>query len=112
MMPRFDSALGDWGSDAFAETLKHEIEGLEPGILPLLQGSSRGGVPDEREIKAMLLQASEGPDSIQARVGIFFNEILAGCSCGDEPMSLQSYCEMQVDIDKSTAEASFSVLGG
>ena len=82
---------------------------LPPGILPLLQAASRG-VPDDREIRIMLLDAVDDQDGIQVRVGIFFNEILAGCSCGDQPMSLQSYCELQVDIDKRTAEARFSLL--
>jgi hypothetical protein len=109
MMPRFNAALQDWNSSAFNETLKSELEALPPGILPLLQAASRG-VPDDREIRIMLLDAVDDQDCIQVKVGIFFNEILAGCSCGDQPMSLQSYCELQVDIDKRTAEARFSLL--
>jgi hypothetical protein len=109
-MPRFQAALSAWNSAAFTDALKRELEGLESGVLPLLQGASRGGVPDDREIRAMLLHADDRRECIQARVGIFFNEILAGCSCGDEPASLQSYCELQVRIDKSTAEAAFSLL--
>ena len=46
---------------------------------------------------------------IQAKVGVFFNEIIGGCSCGDDPLSENAYCELQVSIDKVTAEAEFSV---
>jgi hypothetical protein len=60
----------------------------------------------------MLLHAADDPNSIRAKVGIFFDEILGGCSCGEEPASLQSYCELLVRIDKATAEAQFSVLPG
>lgn len=108
-MPSLAAALRDWNSEVFAETLKNELEALPPGSLPLLQAASRG-VPDDRELRVMLLHAADHQDGIQAKVGVFFNEILAGCNCGDEPTSLQSYCEMQVSIDKTTAEAEFSVL--
>jgi hypothetical protein len=109
-MPNFPGSLRDWNTAAFPDTLRSELEGLKPGILPLLMGVSRGGVPDERDIKVMVLGCAETKDSIQARVGIFFSEILAGCSCGDEPMTLNAYCELQVSITKATAEAEFTVV--
>ena len=103
-MVSLPATLQAWNSADFSTTLKQELEALESAMLPLLQASTRGGVPDERSIQAMLLHATESRDRIQAKVGIFFNEILAGCSCGDEPMSLQSYCEL---LDKQTAEVEF-----
>lgn len=109
-MPIFIEVLRAWNTDAFAATLKSELEGLPPGTLPLLKGTSRGGLPDDRKITVMLLSTADAQDSIQARVGIFFTEIMAGCSCGDEPMSLQAYCELRVSIDKTTAEAEFTLL--
>ena len=108
-MPRFDATLRDWNSIGFTEALKRDLDALPPGTLPLLQAASRG-VPDAREIRIMVLDSSDNQDVIRAKVGVFFNEILAGCSCGDEPLSLQSYCVMQIDIDKKTAEARFSLL--
>ena len=33
-----------------------------------------------------------------------------GCSCGDEPMESNAYCEVKVLIDKDSAEALFRVL--
>ncbi len=111
-MPKLPDSLRDWNSPGFADTLRNEIEGLKPGTLPLLMGVSQGGVPDDRDIKAMVLSSAQTQDCIQARVGIFFSEILAGCSCGDDPMALNAYCELQVSIDKATAEVEFAVLPG
>jgi hypothetical protein len=112
MMPCLPASLQAWNSPAFSETLKQELAGLGSGLAPLLQVCSRGGVPDVREIQAMVLHATDSPGCIQAKVGIFFNEIMAGCSCGDEPMSLQAYCEVRVSIDKGTAEAAFTLFAG
>lgn len=112
MKPCLTAALRAWQTQSFANILREELEDLPVGTLPLLNGASRGGIPDDRDIKVMLLSVVEAQDAIQARVGIFFNEIMAGCSCGDEPLALNSYCELQVSIDKDSAEATFTVLGG
>jgi len=37
-------------------------------------------------------------------------EIVAGCSCGDDPQSQNAYCAMRVRIDKTTAAAAFAVI--
>jgi hypothetical protein len=110
-MARLPDALRDWKSVAFAETLQRELEQLPPGTLPLLKGVAHGGLPNERDKQVMVLSFIDRQDSIQARVGVFFSEVMAGCSCGDEPVPLQAYCEIQVKIHKATAEAQFAVLG-
>ncbi len=111
-MIRFPNALRDWHSDTFRNSLKSEIENLRAGSLPLLYGVSHGGVPDESDISATVLRVTDDGRVIQTHVGIFFTEILAGCSCGDEPMSMQGYCEMQISIDKATAEAEINLIPG
>jgi hypothetical protein len=52
----------------------------------------------------------EHGDWICARVGIFFNEVVGGCSCGDDPLSVNAYCKIQVSIDRASAEAEFAVI--
>lgn len=109
-MPRFPNALAAWQSDTFARTLKNEIESLAPGALPLSKGTSRGGMVDDSDLTAMVLTSAETENSLVADVGIFFTEILAACSCGDEPQALNSYCPLQIQIDKASAEAEIHVL--
>ena len=108
----FVNALLDWQTNAFPRTLKRELEGLEAGLLPLHKGVCRGGHVDDSDICATFLSARDDGAVIRARVGIFFSEIIAGCSCGDDPTSENAYCEIEVVIDKETADARFALIPG
>ena len=109
-MPKLTDSLRDWDSDLFPVTLKREIETLGTGSLPLMMGVSHGGIPDEKDISVTLLSVNDHQQCVRANVGVFFTETLAGCNCGDEPMSMNAYCELQVSIDKITAETVFRVM--
>jgi len=61
----------------------------------------------------MIMNASEEADFIHAKVGIFYSGIIAGCSCADDPTpisELNEYCEVQLAIDKNTAEATVTLV--
>jgi len=107
---RFPRALQAWGSDIFGETLKNEVERLEPGVLPLDKGGALGGYVDDSDIGVTIISLTYNEQSIQARIGVFFREMLAGCSCGDEPSPENAYCEIQVRIDRVTAAAEFILI--
>ncbi len=110
MTATLPESVADWRKTSFTHTLKRELERLGPGGLPLQQGSSRGGPVDDRDIEVSVIRVADNADAIHARVGIFFSEIIAGCSCGDEPMAQNAYCELRVAIDKATAEVAFEVV--
>ena len=59
--------------------------------------------------KALERICAEAEDAIEARVGIFFREIVGGCSCGDDPLTAHSYCELRVSIELGTGKAWFTV---
>ena len=109
-MQKLLNSLHAWQSEAFNETLKNELEQLEPGVLPLDKAVSQGGYVDDSHITATVLHADEDEHAIQARVGIFFTEIVINCGCGDDPMETNAYCVMQIRIDKTTGQAEFEVL--
>lgn len=109
-MPKFLKSLRDWQSDSFAQSLKSEIESLETGSLPLDKGVSQGGYVDDSNIAVTVLSITDAGHAVWATVGVFFTEIIAGCSCGDDPMPQNAYCKLQVRIDKSTAETEFTVI--
>lgn len=111
-MPKLPHALRDWNTTAFAPTLKGEIERLDMGALPLGQGIEQGSYVGSQPITAMVLQSADAGDAIEAKVGVFFTEIVASCGCGAEPMEQNAYCELRVRIDKATAEAAFAVIPG
>jgi hypothetical protein len=104
-MPKLINALRSWSSDDFEEILTKEIEDLGTSGLPL------EGYVDDSELKVIILGISDNETEIQANVGIFYHEIIAGCSCGDDPTRENAYCEIQVSINKNTAEATFALMG-
>ena len=108
-MPKFTNSLSAWNTESFTRTLKSEIEHLPKGSLPLDRGTSQGGLVDDSNIVATIIRVADGGGSIEADVGIFFTEIVGGCSCGDDPMTEHAYCEMRVTIDRTSAEAEFAV---
>lgn len=109
-MTRLPASRQQWQCAGFEKTLKTELEGLPAGTLPLERATSRGGIADDSDISVTVIEAVENTRSIQARAGIFFTEIVGGCSCGDDPFAENAYCEIRILIDKSTAEAEFELI--
>ncbi len=106
-------SLRAWGTPAFGETLKRELEQLDAARLPLQQGLSRTSYATDSPRTAIVIGATEGTQSIHARVGIFYAGIIAGCSCADDPTPVNEeneYCEVHVDIDKATGAATVTLI--
>jgi hypothetical protein len=50
---------------------------------------------------------------IRVKAGIFYQGVLGGCSCADDPTpasEINEYCEVQLDIDKSTAATAVELV--
>ena len=109
-MPKFTSPLNNWNTDSFNQSLKYEMQNLKSGMLPLHLGTTQGGMVDDSNISASIINSSDNDDYILAKVGIFFNEIIGGCNCDDDPASENTYCEILVSINKKTAETTFTVI--
>ena len=109
-MPKLLNSLHVWRSESFIQTLKNELEQLESGVLPLDKAVLQGGYVDDSHITATVLHADEDEQAIQARVGIFFTEIVINCGCGDDPMETNAYCVLQIRIDKTTGQTYFEVV--
>ena len=109
-MPILAASLRAFGSEGFTTTLKGEIEGLDPGALPLAMATTQGGRVDDSNVSATVIRVGEDAGFIRARIGVFFSEVVGGCSCGDEPLAENAYCELQASIDKQTGEAEFAVV--
>jgi len=105
MMPKFIDTVRAWQTDAFAQCLKRELMGLGKGGLPLARGVTYGGAVDDSDLTVTVLRSRDDGPAIVARVGVFFTEVIGGCSCGDDPTSTPAYCELRIRIDKATAEA-------
>lgn len=112
-MIRLNKALDAWGTPGFQDILKLEIEQLGAEQLPLQQGLSTGSYAVDNRLSAMILNVIEVDDAIHAKAGIFYTGIIAGCSCADDPTPVDEnteYCEVQLDINKITAETTVALL--
>jgi len=103
-------SLQSYPDKEFSKVLKAEITELGEGKLPLHKGTAQGGIVDDSNLSVTVINHSADDNFIQAKVGVFFNEVIGGCSCGDDPLSENAYCELQVLIDRKTAQTSFQII--
>lgn len=111
-MIQLTHTLSTWGTPAFKDTLKKEIEQLGADQLPLQQGLSTGNYVSGDKFSVMILGATEDENFIHTRAGIFYNSIVGGCACADDPTpvsELNEYCVVRLDIDKKTAETTITL---
>lgn len=109
-MLKLNAALLAWNTAAFKPTLKACLEALAPASLPLHLGVSQAGFVGDEALTATILNSRDGGDAIEARVGVFFTEIVINCGCGDDPMLINAYCELLISIDKVSAGATVTVV--
>lgn len=106
-MFRLPESLAAWGTPDFKAVLKREIARLG-GSLPLQQGLSGSSYALDDAVEAVVHRVAQHGGHIQARVGIFYSGIIAGCSCADDPTPVEAqteYCEVDVNIDQATGQA-------
>lgn len=112
-MIRLSHSLSAWGHPEFEAVLKQEVGQLGAGQLPLQQGLSTSSYALDEDIETMLISAVEEPGLLRVKLGIFYAGILAGCSCADDPTPVEQeseYCVVQLEIDKSTAATTVTLL--
>lgn len=109
-MIKFSHSVEHYPSAAFSAILKTEIEQCDRKWLPLEKATTQGGYVSDEPITATVFSVTDRAGSIQVHVGIFFTEIVICCGCGDDPMPVNAYCEMEFEIDKLSAEAAIKIL--
>ena len=111
-MIQLKQTLRAWGTPDFKAVLKQEIARGADQLL-LQQGLSSGNYVTADPITVMINSVAEMENIIRVRAGIFYQGILGGCSCADDPTPTSEsneYCEVQLDIDKTTAETAVTLL--
>jgi hypothetical protein len=105
-------ALAAWGRADFSNVLKRSVEELDPNALPLQEGLSTGSVAVADGLSATVIDAWDDDAFVHAKVGVFYQGIVAGCSCADDPSPVEAqpeYCVVRLDIDRRTAETTVSL---
>jgi hypothetical protein len=113
LMIRLPQTLAAWQSPAFNSVLKNEIEHLDADLLPLQQGLTHSNTANAASLSVRILSATELPDCLQIKAGLFYTGIIAGCSCSDDPTpnnEINEYCEVRFVINKQTGEATVTLL--
>ena len=106
VMIQLNQTLRAWGTSDFNTVLKQEIAQLGADQLPLQQGLTSANYVTAEPISVMIHNVAEMDNIIRVRAGIFYQGMLGGCSCADDPTPTSEsneYCAVQLDIDKSTA---------
>ncbi len=112
-MIRLPQSLQSWGTPEFQGVLKRELEQLGSEQLPLQHGLSSSSYALDDKLNIIIHGVAEEAACLRVKAGIFYSGIIAGCSCADDPTPVDEnieYCEVRVDIDKTTAEATITLL--
>ena len=112
-MIQLKKALSVWGTEEFESILKRDIEQMDVKQLPLQQGLSSSSYALDNNIKAIIINVTEEANIIRVKAGVFYTGVISGCNCADDPTPVDEqseYCEVQIDINKVTAEAIIILL--
>ena len=112
-MIRLEQALQAWGTPDFKAVLKQEVALLSADQLPLQQGLTSGNYVTADPVTVMINSVVEMESIIRVRMGIFYQGVLGGCSCADDPTPTSAsneYCEMQLEIDKINAQTAVTLI--
>lgn len=114
-MIRLEKTLRAWGTPDFAAILKQEVAQLGGDQLPLQQGLSIGSHATSGPVTVVVNSVAEMEDVIRVKAGIFYQSVISGCSCEGDPTPTSEnteYCEVQLDIDKTTAVTAIALVEG
>ena len=112
-MLKLVNSLQAWGTADFNAVLKQEIALMGADHLPLQQGLSVGNYVLDTPVTVLINRIDEHEKTIRVIAGIFFQSIIGGCSCADDPTpvsEINEYCEIQLDIDRSSALTAVTLL--
>jgi hypothetical protein len=107
-----DRSLRAFGTAGFESTLKQELAQYA-AELPLQRGLAYSDHVADEPLTVLLISQSGTERSICVRVGLFYQGLLAGCSCADDPTpanTVNEYCEVELLIDRATADTTVSLL--
>jgi hypothetical protein len=110
---RFEMTPAAWGTPAFRETAKAEIEALDSARLPLQEGLARSSHVAPGKVGAVILGSEEEAGRLRLKAGLLYAGIIAGCGCADDPTpvdEITEYCEVEFLVDMATGKASVRLI--
>lgn len=108
----FAKALKHWGSPQFSHYFSHAFLSIKLANLPLQNCCQQQALIDENTLKVMILSTEDLPYQLRLKIAVLFAKVMPGCPCSDDAAQATTlengYCELQVDIDKTTTQAVFA----
>ena len=105
-MIKLDKSLRAWGTPGFEQVLKQEVLLLGADQLPLQEALANSSSVSDDTFTVVINRVTELEKVIRVRAGIFYEGVIGGCNCADDPTTasgINEYCEVQLDIDKLSA---------
>lgn len=105
-------SLKAWNTASFVATFKQELLSLDPGLLPLQQGLQHSSYALYDKLTVTVLNTAQDKNSISIKAGIFYNGVVAGCNCADDPTPVEKtneYCEAIICIDRQTSHSTIKL---
>ncbi|MBF0264450.1 MAG: hypothetical protein HQL46_04200 [Gammaproteobacteria bacterium] len=81
--------------------LKKYLLSLPPEKFSLGELTRFTGFIDNESFSFNILSIQKNSDTIQVKLGLFFNEIMGGCNCSEEPFHEINYSEANYLLTKS-----------
>jgi hypothetical protein len=106
-------SLKAWNTDSFDTVFKHEILSLDAGLLPLQEGLQNSSYALSDKLAVMVLNTDQDDISITIKAGLFYNGIIAGCNCADDPTPMDEtneYCEVFIHINRQTSHGTIELV--
>lgn len=106
-------SLAAWKTDHFKQVFREEVSALDETSLPLQEGLSRANYADGSDLSVIVLNITETNLQIQVKTGIFYEGMITGCHCSDDPSPMAShteYCEIRFELNKKTAKTTVVLL--
>jgi len=102
-----------WKTPEFNDILKTELEKMGVDELPLQRGLSFSNIALDTDLKVILLSSAETSSSIIVKASVFYTGLISGCHCADDPSPVDEqneYCEIQLDIQKTSGNTIIGLL--
>ncbi len=102
---RLPAAAAALGTARFAETLLAELTPLLAAHPLLAAAAEQGGRIEPATVRLSLLAGDATRGGL--RLGLFCEEIVGGCSCGDPPYSAPIYRQLTLWLDSGSETGRF-----
>ena len=94
-------------TESFTTVLKTELEQLPAEFLPLQEGLSYSSMVSDQPFSVVVLGCVQLLETVRVSANIFYEGVVAGCSCADDPTpvdTVKECIEVQFTMDRRSGD--------